>query len=215
MSSRAVLMIGKRLFDFIGACLLLILLSPLFAFIAVAIKLNLRGPVFFRQIRLGLDCKTFSIFKFRTMVPNAESFGAGLSTFEGDPRVTKVGCALRKYRLDELPQLINVILGRMSLVGPRPLLPEYLGAYSKKARKRMLMPPGMTGWQQVNGGAIHTWQERVEFDVWYVEHWTPWLDLAILLRTPSVILKADTVYGRDGWQRSGVPDTQLAREEAA
>ena len=212
-SKKALFLKVKHLFDFIGAVLLLALLIPLFAMIAAAIKLESRGPVFFRQNRLGINGATFSIFKFRTMIRNAVSIGTGLSTFDGDPRVTRIGYTLRKYRLDELPQLINVLLGQMSLVGPRPLLPDYIEAYSENDKKRMLMPPGMTGWQQVNGGATHTWQERIESDVWYVEHWGLLLDMIILSRTPYVVFKANTVYGGDGWQKCGVPDGQLARRE--
>jgi sugar transferase EpsL len=216
MSSRSPLLLKvKRLMDLAGALLFLALLLPLLAALAVAIKVESRGPVFFRQNRLGFNSGVFCIFKFRTMIPDAVSVGAGLSTFDGDPRITRLGHALRKYRLDELPQLFNVLLGQMSLVGPRPLLPDYLDDYTEVDRKRMLMPPGMTGWQQVNGGATNTWQERVELDVWYVEHWTPNLDISILLKTPSVVLRAQTVYGKDGWQRSGVPDERITQKEAA
>ncbi|MDO8586160.1 MAG: sugar transferase [Armatimonadota bacterium] len=212
---RLILLKLKRLFDCAGASLALALLSPLFSALAVAIKLDSQGPVFFRQKRLGYRGRMFSIFKFRTMIPNAASVGAGLPTFDGDPRVTKVGRVLRKRRLDELPQLFNVLLGQMSLVGPRPLMPDYLESYSQRDKKRMLMPPGMTGWQQVHGGATHNWLERIESDIWYVEHWTPWLDILVLLKTPAVVFKADTVYGKDGWQRCGVPDEQLAPKEVA
>lgn len=215
MSSKKALLRIKQICDFIAAVFLFAMLSPLFVGIAVAIKLDSRGPVFFRQRRLGFRETIFLIFKFRTMIPNAVAVGSGLVTFDGDPRVTRVGRVLRKFRLDELPQLINVLLGQMSLVGPRPLLPDYLGSYSERDKKRMSMPPGMTGWQQVTGGATHSWRERTESDIWYVEHWTLWLDLKILIKTPLVVFKADTVFGKDGRQLSGVPDDRLERKEAA
>jgi sugar transferase EpsL len=215
MSFERVLMFkAKRLCDLASASILLALCGPLFIALAIAVKLESHGPVFFRQNRLGLNGATFSVFKFRTMIDGAVSVGAGLHTFDGDPRVTRVGAMLRKYRLDELPQLINVLLGQMSLVGPRPLLPDYLDSYSERDKKRMLMPAGMTGWQQVNGGAAQTWQERIDSDLWYVEHWSLGLDALILSKTPSVVFKADTVYGKDGWQRSGIPDKQPAQKEA-
>jgi len=215
MYSNKLLRIAKRLFDLTAAALILLALAPAFLFIAAAIGLDSPGPVFFRQKRLGLNVKVFSIFKFRTMIPNAVSAGAGLVTFDGDPRVTRVGRTLRKFRLDELPQLFNVLLGQMSLVGPRPLLPDYLSGYSERDMLRLWMPPGMTGWQQINGGATHTWSERVESDIWYIGHWSPWLDIKILLKTPLVVLKADTVHGKDGWQLSGGPEEMVAQKEAA
>lgn len=199
----------KRLTDLIGGTVLMILISPVLLVVSLAIKLESPGPVFFRQERLGLKGKVFRIFKFRSMVQNAEQLMPGVTAHRRDPRITRVGHFLRKYRLDEFPQLFNVIRGEMSLVGPRPLLPEYLEHYAESDHKRMLLPPGMTGWQQIKGGSTNTWEERVALDVWYVEHWNFLLDLLILLRTPLVVLKADTVYGQDGWQRSGAPPDAL------
>lgn len=213
--SRVLRLKAKRLFDLAAASIMLALCGPLFVALALAIKLESHGPVLFRQDRLGLNGATFSVFKFRSMIPNAVSIGTGLRTFDGDPRVTRVGEVLRKYRLDELPQLINVVLGHMSLVGPRPLLPDYLDSYGERDKKRMLMPAGMTGWQQVNGGAAQTWQERIDSDLWYVEHWSLGLDALILFKTPYVVLRANTVYNKDGWQLSGIPDSQLTQEEVA
>jgi lipopolysaccharide/colanic/teichoic acid biosynthesis glycosyltransferase len=203
--SRTIGLIFKRCFDLVVGGLLILILSPLLAALAAAIKLDSRGPVFFRQRRLGRDAREFRILKFRTMVPNAVRQGAGLWTHAGDPRVTRIGHYLRKYRLDEFPQLFNVLLGDMSLVGPRPLLPEFLSAYTDFDRRRMEMPQGMTGWQQTRGGSTDTWEQRVADDVWYVDHWSPWLDVWILIRTCKTVVKADTVFGKDGWQRCGVP----------
>jgi lipopolysaccharide/colanic/teichoic acid biosynthesis glycosyltransferase len=195
----------KRCLDLVAAVGLLIVTAPLFVVVALFIKLDSPGAVFFRQRRLGQNGKTFLIWKFRTMVENAVNQGAGFATFHGDPRITRIGAWLRKYRIDELPQMFNVLRGEMSLVGPRPLLPEYLHAYTDNDRRRLLVKPGVTGWQQVNGGSHHTWDERIALDVWYVDNWSLWVDLQVLLRTAPVVLKADSVYGNDGWQRSGSP----------
>jgi sugar transferase EpsL len=195
----------KRIFDFTAALLLLIALSSVLLLIAVLVKCDFAGPVFFRQRRLGFRGRTFRIFKFRTMIPGAVHVGAGLATFDGDPRVTRVGKYLRKYRLDELPQLINVLRGEMSLVGPRPLLPQFLDQYAESDKRRMLMPPGITGWQQVTGGSLGSWRQRIEEDLWYVDHWSLALDALVLLKTPWIVLRANTVFGADGWQRSGIP----------
>lgn len=203
--------IVKRCFDLAGAAGLLILLAPLMLVVAVVIKLDSSGAIFFRQDRLGKDGRIFRIWKFRTMVENAVNEGAGLVTFQKDPRITRTGAWLRKYRIDEVPQLLNVLSGSMSLVGPRPLLPEYLRAYSERDRRRLLVKPGATGWQQINGGSQNTWDDRITLDLWYVENWSLWVDLKVLLRTISIVFKADTVYGKDGWQRSGYPPEVSAR----
>lgn len=170
----------KRLIDFWASLFGFILLSPLFLVIAVAIKLDSPGPVFFRQERVGKDGRVFKIFKFRTMVVNAEKMGAGVFVEKEDPRITRVGKWLRNTSLDELPQLINVLRGEMSLVGPRPTLPYQVERYDERQRRRLLMRPGITGWVQVNGRNSLTWPEKIELDIWYVEHWSLWLDLRIL-----------------------------------
>ena len=149
------------------------------------------------------------------MVENAVNQGAGLVTFQSDPRITRIGAWLRKYRIDEVPQLLNVLSGEMSLVGPRPVLPEYLHAYSERDRRRLLVKPGATGWQQVNGGSQNTWDERITLDLWYVDNWSLGVDLKVMLRTIFIVLKADTVYGKDGWQRSGYPPNVSARVQDA
>jgi lipopolysaccharide/colanic/teichoic acid biosynthesis glycosyltransferase len=195
----------KRCLDLAGATGLLIVSGPLILLAAVVIKLDSPGPVFFRQKRVGKNGNPFLIWKLRTMADNAVNQGAGLFTFQNDPRITRVGAWLRKYRIDELPQVLNVLCGEMSLVGPRPLLPDYLHAYSERDLRRLLVKPGVTGWQQVNGGSRNTWDERITLDLWYVDNWSVWVDLKVIFLTAPVVLKADSVYGNDGWQRSGYP----------
>lgn len=199
----------KRAFDLIVASLLLLVLFPLMLLVSVAIKMETHGPVFFRQTRLGLKGRTFSIFKFRSMISENTHLGATLVTHAGDPRITRIGNFLRKTRMDELPQLINVVKGDMSLVGPRPLMPELLRYYTDYDRRRLNVLPGITGWQQINGASRHSWRERVDYDVWYVENSSLWLDLKILFLTVVVVLKADTVYAEDGSQNSGLPDAYV------
>jgi lipopolysaccharide/colanic/teichoic acid biosynthesis glycosyltransferase len=194
----------KRLLDLAGSLTLLVILSPLLAGAALAVRLDSRGGALFRQPRVGLRGRVFSIFKFRTMA-EAEA-GAVPLTGRDDPRITRVGRFLRASRIDELPQLLNVLAGDMSLVGPRPLLPEFLAYYSTFDLRRLEVPPGMTGWQQVNGAARHSWRERVALDVWYVDHRSLGLDLRILWKTVAVVVRADTVYAEDGSQDSGLPD---------
>ena len=201
---------GKRAFDLLLGTTLLLLASPLLAGVAAAVRLDSPGPAWFRQRRLGLGGRPFSIIKFRTMRHGSTRLGTGLETSRNDFRITRVGRILRNLRLDELPQLCNVLLGEMSLVGPRPLLPEFLPYYSDLDRRRLEAVPGMTGWQQVRGAARHSWAERVALDVWYVDHQSLGLDLRILLRTVGVLLRADTVDAADGSQKSGVPDTYVA-----
>ena len=197
---------GKRAFDLVAGAAVLVLVSPLLAVIALLVRLDTPGPAWFRQIRLGRDGRPFAIFKFRTMRDGSTHLGTGLETSRTDFRITRVGRILRNLRLDELPQLLNVLKGEMSLVGPRPLLPEFLPYYSEQDRRRLEALPGMTGWQQVSGAARHTWRERVALDLWYVDHRSLGLDLRILWRTLGVLLRVDTVYAEDRSQRSGVPD---------
>jgi len=196
----------KRAFDLVAGAALLVLASPILLGAAVALRLDSRGPALFRQTRVGRQGRTFTILKLRTMLDGSTHLGTGLETHRDDFRITRVGRILRNTRMDELPQLLNVLRGDMSLVGPRPLLPDALPYYSETDLQRLQVPPGMTGWQQVNGASRHNWQERVALDVWYVKHWGFWLDLWILLLTVKVLFKADTVYAEDGSQRSGNPD---------
>ncbi len=199
----------KRLFDLVLGSLVLLVMSPILVLIGIAIAVESPGGPFFRQERLGLHGSVFRIFKFRTMRQGPTPAGPPSPLHRDDPRITHLGHILRRYRLDEFPQLINVLRGEMSLVGPRPLLPEYLPYYQRADRRRLEMPPGMTGWQQVHGAATNTWDERVALDVWYVDHWSPGIDLVVLCKTLLVVFKADTVYDRDGYQRSGIPPAAM------
>jgi len=184
----------KRLVDLLGSLPGLLLISPLLLGVALAIKLDDRGPVFFRQQRAGLKGQIFKIFKFRTMVQNAEKMGAGVFVEEEDPRITRVGKFLRHSSLDELPQLINIVRGEMSLVGPRPTLPYQVENYDQRQMRRLEVKPGITGWAQVNGRSALTWPERIELDLWYIDNWSLWLDLKIILKTFLVVLKKGNLY---------------------
>ena len=194
----------KTVFDKIVALAGIILLAPLFAIVTLAIKLGDRGPVFFRQTRVGKDGHTFSVWKFRTMVVDAEqrkeeltayNEGAGvLFKMRGDPRVTKAGVWLRRYSLDELPQLFNVLVGDMSLVGPRPALPDEAAKYGGHMRRRLVVKPGITGLWQVNGRSDLAWEEAVRLDVRYVENWSLALDLQILWKTWSAVIHGHGAY---------------------
>jgi len=178
----------KRVADRVAAAVLLLLLSPLLAAIAVWILLDGGRPVLLAQERVGKDGKRFTMLKFRTMVPNALELAQGLTddpygVVPDDPRITKPGGLLRRTSLDELPQLWNVLVGQMSLVGPRPDLVEQAANYTDRDRGRLAVEPGITGWSQVNGREEITWPERIEQDLWYIEHWSLGLDAKILLRT--------------------------------
>lgn len=190
----------KRMLDVAIASVGILVLFPLLLLIAVVVKLSSSGPVLFCQERLGKKEKTFTIYKFRTMVDGAIYQGAGVNTFQGDPRITLVGKFLREYHLDELPQLFNVLQGDMSLVGPRPLLPEDLPTYTNRQKLRLLVKPGITAWEAVNGGLDNSLEERLELDVWYVNHFSFWLDLAILLRTIPVVLRREGLYEKQETQ---------------
>lgn len=178
----------KRAFDLIGASLLLLLLSPLLLAVALAIKITSPGEVFFKQQRLGLNREVFWMYKFRSMVTNAQNIGSGMFVEKDDPRITKVGKIIRKTSIDELPQLFNVLRGEMSLVGPRPAPLHHFDKYDKRQLKRFAVKPGVTGWAQVNGRVALYWPERIELDLWYVENYSIWLDLKILLQTVQVVL---------------------------
>jgi len=200
----------KRAFDLLLSVAVLVLLSPLFALIAILIRMSSPGPILFRQKRLGKNASVFTIFKFRTMVVHTAATLADRVTYSTDPRITPVGRLLRDFRLDELPQLFNVIRGEMSIVGPRPLTPDFYPYYSERDKERLAMPPGITGWQQVNGASNHTWAQRIDLDVWYVHHASLWLDLQIISKTIPVALTREGVYASDGSQLSGVPDALRA-----
>ena len=191
-----------RVLDLLLGSVLLVLTSPLLLAAVVAIRLESRGPAFYRQRRVGQHGEPFELWKLRTMVPGAEEMGAGIYVLEGDPRITRVGRLLRRVSLDELPNLINVIRGDMSIVGPRPTIQEQVDRYTERQRRRLEVKPGITGWAQVNGRLTLPWPERIELDVWYVEHRTPWLDLRILLKTARLLLTGHGLYSQDlrqGW----------------
>lgn len=190
----------KRATDIVVSVIGLTLLAPAFLLIAAAIKVDSPGPVFFRQERVGKDGRIFRIFKFRTMIQNATDHPLEYHTHDSDPRVTRVGRFLRAYSLDELPQFFNILAGEMSLVGPRPTLPYQVEKYNEFQRRRLLVPPGVTGLAQVNGRNQLTWPQRIERDVWYVDHWSYGLDLKILWQTVGVVLRREGVYN------DGVPD---------
>jgi lipopolysaccharide/colanic/teichoic acid biosynthesis glycosyltransferase len=178
----------------------LMLSSPALLAAAVAIKLDDGGPVLYRQRRVGLNGEQFELLKLRTMEVGAEHKGAGYAVNEGDPRITRAGKLLRRLSIDEIPQLWNVVRGDMSLVGPRPTLAYQVERYTPRQRRRLDVKPGITGWAQVHGRARLPWEDRIELDVWYVEHRSPWLDLKILARTPGALF-AGTYKGESGGWR--------------
>ncbi|MEP0905212.1 sugar transferase [Leptolyngbya subtilissima ST-M1] len=184
----------KRLLDVVLAAVGVVMIAPLLVAIAIAVRLSSPGPILFIQERMGKFGQPFYIYKFRTMVDGAIHFGAGINTFEGDPRITAVGKILRDYHLDELPQLFNVLRGEMSLVGPRPLLMSALKTYTPQQQQRLLMLPGMTAWEAVKGGLDNSLNDRLRLDVWYVEKWSLGLDLWILLLTIPVVLRKEGIY---------------------
>jgi len=190
----------NRTFDFMGAGLGLALTSPLLAAAALAIKLEDGGPVFYRQRRVGLRGEEFELLKLRTMVVGAEGRGAGLAVNRGDPRITRVGRALRRLSVDELPQLWNVLRGDMSLIGPRPTLAYQVETYTPRQRRRLEVKPGITGWAQVHGRAALPWTERIELDVWYVDHRSLRVDLMILLQTPMALFGGIYKGETGGWK---------------
>jgi undecaprenyl phosphate N,N'-diacetylbacillosamine 1-phosphate transferase len=210
MSTRRFALAVKRLADLVVSATLLVLSAPLMLICAAIIKLDSKGPALFQQERLGQNGKLFRVCKFRTMARDVDAKGIVIA--DGDPRITRVGRVFRKFRMDEWPQLINVFRGEMSLVGPRPLVPLYAHTWSEEERRRLEVKPGMTGWQQINGAATNTWEERIALDLWYVEHWSLLLDLKIFLRTPLVVLRANTVYGRDGGKELSAVPTRVLQE---
>ena len=175
----------KRATDFTVAIFLLTLASPLFALVAIAIRVSLGSPIFFVQVRPGLNCLPFRILKFRTMSDSRDSNGNLLPDNE---RLGRLGRFIRSTSLDELPQLLNVVSGKMSLVGPRPLLMEYLPLYSDRQKRRHNVLPGITGYAQVNGRNATDWATRLDLDVWYVENWSLYLDIKILISTAGVVV---------------------------
>jgi len=178
----------------------LVVASPLLALAALAVKLEDGGPVLYRQTRVGRDGADFELLKLRTMIVGAESQGAGFAVDEGDSRITRAGSVLRRLSLDELPQLWNVIRGDMSVIGPRPTLRYQVERYTQRQRRRLEVKPGITGWAQIHGRATLPWEERIELDVWYVEHRSPLVDLRIILRTPFALFGGTYKGATGGWR---------------
>lgn len=178
----------------------LALTSPLLGLAAIATKLEDRGPVFYRQTRVGKDGEDFEVLKLRTMVVGAERIGAGYAVDEGDRRITRVGRILRRTSIDELPQLWNVLRGDMSVIGPRPTLRYQVEQYDEHQRRRLEVRPGLTGWAQIHGRASLPWSERIELDVWYVDHRSPRVDLEILLKTPLALFRGTYRGATGGWR---------------
>jgi lipopolysaccharide/colanic/teichoic acid biosynthesis glycosyltransferase len=194
--------VTRRLFDVVVAAAALVVTSPVLIAAIVAIRLETPGHPIFRQRRIGKDGEPFDMLKLRTMVAGAESMGSGLAVNEGDPRITRVGAVLRRFSIDELPNLVNVLRGDMAIVGPRPTVQVQVMQYTDRQRGRLAVKPGLTGWAQVNGRAKLRWDERIELDLWYIEHRSWRLDLQILLRTARIIVAGEGIYkGRSGGWR--------------
>jgi len=193
----------KRALDFTVAVVMLVLLSPLLVVIAVAIRIAMGSPVFFRQIRPGQQARPFTLVKFRTMMGD----GWQVDSSSDAARLTRLGNFLRRFSLDELPQLWNVLAGDMSLVGPRPLLTEYLQYYTPEQARRHEVKPGITGWAQVNGRNTVSWERKFALDVWYVDHWSFWLDVRILVLTFWKVLTREGIsqQGHATAEKFGTP----------
>ena len=192
---------GRRAFDVVVALAALAVSSPLLALAIVAVVLESRGGAFYRQRRVGKDGREFEVLKLRTMVAGAEHIGAGLAVNAGDARITRVGRLLRRTSLDELPNLVNVLKGEMAIVGPRPTLPAQVAQYTERERGRLAVRPGITGWAQVNGRTSLPWEQRIELDLWYIEHRSWRLDLEILWRSARQVVRGEGLYKGEtgGW----------------
>jgi len=193
---------ARRAFDVVVAATVLLAAAPLLLVAVLAIRLESRGSPIYRQRRVGKDGKAFDVLKLRTMVTGAEHQGAGLAVSEGDTRITRVGRVLRRTSLDELPNLVNILRGEMSLVGPRPTLQVQVDQYTDRQRRRLEVRPGLTGWAQVNGRASLPWAERIELDIWYLEHATLRLDLRILVLSARMAITGHGLYRGEtgGWR---------------
>ena len=192
----------RRLLDILIAAIGLAVTSPVLLVAAVATRLESPGSVIYRHARVGRGGAAFELYKLRTMVQGAETMGAGLYIEERDPRITRTGRVLRRFSLDELPNLVNVLRGEMSIVGPRPTVQEQVDRYTPHQRRRLEVKPGITGWAQVNGRLSLSWPERIELDVWYVENRSLALDLRILARTAKLLATGRGLYSTDlrqGW----------------
>jgi lipopolysaccharide/colanic/teichoic acid biosynthesis glycosyltransferase len=192
----------RRAIDLVGGTLALIVAAPVVAVAMLAIRLESRGHPIYRQRRVGREGREFDLLKLRTMVDGAEHVGAGLAINENDPRVTRVGALLRRTSFDELPNLLNVVRGELSFIGPRPSVPVQVAQYTERQRGRLAIRPGITGWAQVNGRTSLPWSERIELDLYYIEHRSPALDARILWRTVSTVLGGAGLYKGQtgGWE---------------
>jgi lipopolysaccharide/colanic/teichoic acid biosynthesis glycosyltransferase len=197
-----------RAADVAIATVVLFLAAPLLAVVAIAIKATSRGPVFYVQRRVGQGGRVFEMLKLRTMRQGADPVGVGTAVTGDDPRVTRVGRLLRRFALDELPNLFNVLTGEMAIVGPRATLAAQVELYTPRQRRRLELKPGVTGWAQIHGRAGIPWEERIELDVWYVENRSLGLDFRILARTPLVLLKGTGSTSKDSYAGSA-PDSPL------
>jgi lipopolysaccharide/colanic/teichoic acid biosynthesis glycosyltransferase len=195
----------RRAFDIVVAGIALLATSPVLGLAILAIRLETRGHPIYRQRRIGKDGEPFDVLKLRTMVAGAEALGSGLAVNEGDPRITRVGAVLRRFSIDELPNLVNVLRGDMAIVGPRPTVPVQVEQYTSRQRGRLAVKPGITGWAQVNGRTTLPWDERIELDLWYIEHRSWRLDLRILARTAAIVLGGEGLYKGEtgGWRGPG------------
>lgn len=195
----------RRAIDVLAGSLALLLTAPVMAVAMVAIRLESRGHAIYKQRRVGRDGRPFNMLKLRTMVDGAEHIGAGLAINENDSRVTRVGAFLRRTSLDELPNLVNVVRGDMSLIGPRPTIPIQVAQYTPRQRGRLAIRPGITGWAQVNGRAALPWSERIDLDLYYIEHRSLAFDLRILGRTLAIVFGGSGLYKGQtgGWEGEG------------
>ena len=191
-----------RIFDVLVSAVALAVSSPILLAATIAIRIESHGAAIYRQRRVGRHGEPFDLLKLRTMVSGAEYLGAGLAVNEGDPRITRVGALLRRFSLDELPNLVNVLRGEMAIVGPRPTIQAQVDQYTERQRRRLEVKPGITGWAQVNGRASLPWHERIELDVWYVEHRSFLLDMRIMAMTVRMIVTGHGLYKGEtgGWQ---------------
>ena len=192
---------ARRIFDVVVAAAGLLAASPVLLLAMLAVKLESRGGAFYRQRRVGRHGREFDVLKLRTMVAGAEHIGAGMAVDSGDARITRVGRILRRTSLDELPNLVNVLKGEMAIVGPRPTLASQVAQYTERERGRLAVRPGITGWAQVNGRAALPWSERIELDLWYIEHRSWRLDLTILWRSAQLVVRGEGLYkgATGGW----------------
>lgn len=192
----------RRAFDIVVSLAALVVTSPILIGSIIWIVVESPGSPFFRQKRVGKDGKDFMLLKLRTMVKNAESIGAGLAIDEDDPRILKSGATLRRFSIDELPNLVNVLKGEMSIIGPRPTVRAQVDKYDEHQLRRLEVKPGITGWAQVNGRASLPWAERIELDVWYVDHHSFKTDLLILAKTVKLLFTGDGLYRGEtgGWK---------------